>query len=102
MIIKRTNARELVLAVEEGRVELVERHFGKYLLKEAYGITLEGRRVALWREDEGGRRVVVFAKELGEGEARRLKEDMMRVGSFAQFAKLFFSLLDRPAVFQDR
>jgi len=55
MIVKRTNSRELVLTVEEGRIELAERHFGKYLERATYGITLEGNVATLWRE-EGGRR----------------------------------------------
>jgi hypothetical protein len=40
MIIKKTNSS--AAAVEESRVELVERHFGRYLEHAAYGITLEG------------------------------------------------------------
>jgi hypothetical protein len=91
MIIKKTNSRELAVAVEGNRVELVERHFGKYLV--AYGITLEGNVATLWREEEGGRRGVVRTIYLTDGEAERLRNDVMRVKNFTGFSTLFFYLM---------
>jgi hypothetical protein len=95
-IIKKTNSRELVLTAEGNRVELVERHFGKYTDRATYGITLEagagGSVLTLWRE-EGGRREAVRTVYLADDEAARIREDMLRIKNFAGFGTLFFYLL---------
>ncbi len=93
MIIKKTRSRELVLTAGEDRVELVLRHFGKYTDRAAYGIALRGNAIELWREEEGGRRVLLLAEELKEDEARRVRDDIMRVRNFTAFSTLFFYLL---------
>jgi len=94
MIVKRTKSRELALTVEEGCVEVVERHYGKYLDKATYGITLRGNVVELWRE-EGGRRQVVVRGTLTGSEAEWVREAMMNIKRFIQFGTLFFYLRDR-------
>jgi len=97
MIIKKTNSRELALTAEGNRVELVERHFGKYTDRATYGITLEagagGSVLTLWREEEGGRRSVIRTIYLTDGEAERLRNDVMRVKNFTGFSTLFFYLM---------
>jgi len=97
VIVKKTNSRELVAAVEGSRVELVERHFGNYTDRATYGITLEagagGSAVTLWREEEGGRRSVIRTIYLTDGEAERLRDDMMRIKNFTGFGTLFFYLM---------
>ena len=70
-------------------MELAERHFGK---GEAYGITLRGRVLEIWKE-EGGVRRVATAEELPEDEAKRVREDVLRVRNFTSFATLTFYLL---------
>jgi hypothetical protein len=92
MIIKKTDSRELVRTAEGGRVELAERHYGKYTDRRTYGMTLEGDVLTLWIEEDG-RRKTVRAAPLTDDEAERVREDMMRVKSFAQFGALFFHLL---------
>jgi hypothetical protein len=92
MIIKKTESGELILAVGEDRVELALHHFGKYTDKATYGITLRGRTVQLWRE-EGRRRAVLLTEELAEDEARRIRDDIMRVKNFTAFYSLFLYLL---------
>jgi len=97
VIVKRTNSRELVLTAEENRVELVERHFGKYTDRATYGITLEagagGSVLTLWREEEGGRREAVRTVYLADDEAARIREDVLRIKNFTGFGTLFFYLL---------
>ena len=94
MIVKRTKSRELALTVGEDYVEAVERHYGRYLDKATYGITLRGSVVELWRE-EGGRRQVVARGALTDGEAERVREAVMDIKHFTQFGTLFFYLRDR-------
>jgi hypothetical protein len=89
-IIKKTKAKELVLTEAEDHVELVERRLGKD--GAAYGITLRGRVLEIWKE-EGGVRRVALSEELPEDEAERVKGDMLRVGDFTSFATLAFFLL---------
>jgi len=88
-VVKKAKAKELVLKEAEGCVELAERHFGK---GEAYGITLRGRVLEIWKE-EGGVRRVATAEELPEDEAKRVREDVLRVRNFTSFATLTFYLL---------
>jgi hypothetical protein len=90
MIVKKTNSRELVRTAEEGRIELAERHLGKYTDRKTYGMTLEGGVLALWIEDEGGRRKTVRAMSLADDEAKRVREDMTRVRNFTAFGTLLF------------
>jgi hypothetical protein len=86
-----------VLTAEGNRVELVERHFGRYTDRATYGMTLEagagGSVLTLWREVEGGRREAVRTVYLTDGEAERLRNDMMRVKNFTGFGTLFFCLM---------
>jgi len=93
MIVKKTKSRELVLTVGEDYVEAAERHYGKYLDKAAYGITLRGNVAELWREEEGGRRAAVRVIRLADDEAARIREEMLRIKTFAGFGTLFFYLL---------
>jgi hypothetical protein len=93
MIIKRTKSRELVLTAGEDYVEAVERHFGKYTDRATYGITLRGNVAELWREDEGGRRAAIRVIRLADDEAARIREEMLRIKTFAGFGALFFYLL---------
>jgi hypothetical protein len=86
-IIKKTKAKELVLTVAEDFVELAERHKDGA----AYGITLRGRVLEVWKEEGGVRRVM--AEELPEDEAKRVRKDMLRVRNFTSFATLVFYLL---------
>jgi len=94
MTVKRTKSRELALTVGNDYVEVVERHYGKYLDKATYGITLRGNVVELWREEEG-RRQVVASGTLTDGEAERVREAMMSIKHFIQFGTLFFYLRDK-------
>jgi hypothetical protein len=84
-IIKKT--KELVLTVADDYVELAERQKDGA----AYGITLRGRVLEIWKEEGGMRRVM--AEELPEDEAERVREDMLRVRNFTSFATLVFYLL---------
>lgn len=88
MIVKKTNSRELTRTAEGGRVELVERHLGKYTDRRTYGMTLEGGVLTLWIED--GRRKTVRTMSLADDEVERVREDMMRVKNFTAFGTLFF------------
>jgi hypothetical protein len=90
MIVKKTNSRELVRTAEGGRVELAERHLGRYTDRRTYGMTLEGGVLTLWIEDEDGRRKTVRTMSLADDEAKRLREDMMRVKNFTAFGTLLF------------
>jgi hypothetical protein len=89
VIVKKTDSRELVRTAEGGRVELAERHYGKYTDRRTYGMTLEGGVLTLWIEEDGRRKTVRTAS-LADDEAERVREDMMRVKSFAAFGTLFF------------
>jgi len=89
VIIKRTKTKELVLTAAEDYAELAERHIKK---GEAYGITLRGRILEIWKE-EGGVRRVAASEELPEEEAKKTKEDMLNVKDFRSFATLVFFLL---------
>jgi hypothetical protein len=89
VVIERTRTKELVLVAAEDYVELAEKHIRK---GEAYGITLRGRVLEIWKE-EGGVRRVAASEELPEDEARRVKEDMLNVKDFRSFATLVFFLL---------
>ena len=91
-IIKKTEDGELILTAGEDYVELVLRHLGKYTDKAAYGITLRGNAVQLWREG-GGRRAVLLTEELKEDEARQVRDDIMHVRNFTAFYDLFLYLL---------
>jgi hypothetical protein len=95
MIVKKTKSRELALTVGEDYVEVVERHYGKYLDKATYGITLRGNVVELWREEEGGGRQVVAHGTLTDGEVEWVREAMVNIRRFIQFGVLFFYLKDR-------
>jgi hypothetical protein len=88
MIVKKTNSRELTRTAEGGRVELAERHLGRYTDRRTYGMTLEGGVLTLWIED--GRRKTVRTMSLADDEAKRVREDMMRVKNFTAFGTLFF------------
>jgi hypothetical protein len=93
MIIKKTKNRELVLTAGEDYVEAAERHYGKYTDRATYGITLRGNVAELWREEEGGRRAAIRVIRLADDEARRIREDMLRIKNFTGFGTLFFYLL---------
>jgi len=92
MIVKKTSSRELVRTVGEGYVEVAERHFGKYTDRKTYGMRLEGNVLTMWVEDEDGSRRTLRTVPLTDGEAVRVKEDMMRVKNFARFGTPFFFL----------
>jgi hypothetical protein len=94
MIVKKTRSRELALAAGEDYVEVVERHYGKYLDKATYGITLRGNVVELWREGEDGGRQVIDGM-LPDDEAEQVREAMIGIKRFIQFGALFFYLRDR-------
>jgi hypothetical protein len=87
MIAKRSKARELVLTAAGGRIEPVERRFGKRVEKAPCGIALRGRAVELWKE--GGRRATALSEELPEDEAW-VREDMPRAKNFDSLAMPFF------------
>ena len=91
-VIKKTKSRELTLTVGGGGVEAAERRFGKHLEKAAYGVTLRGSTVELWKE-EGGRRTAVRTERLSDGEAEQVRDAALRVKNFTPFATLFFYLL---------
>ena len=89
-VTEKTKSRELT--VGGGRVEAAERRFGKHLEKAAYGVTLRGSTVELWK-DEGGRRTAVRTERLSDGEAEQVRDAALRVKNFTPFATLFFYLL---------
>ena len=91
-VVKRTKIRELVRTAEEDCVELVERHFGEKTGQAACGVVLCNRALEVWKE-EGGRRAVALSEELPEDEARWVKEQLLRIKSFANFAILVIYLL---------
>ncbi len=95
MIVKKTRSRELTLAAGEDYIEVVERHYGKYLDKATYGITLKGNTVELWREGEDGIRQIIAHGMLSDDEAEQVRETMIGIKRFIQFGVLFSYLRDR-------
>ncbi len=93
MIVKKAKGRELAPTVGEDYVEVVKRHYGKYLDKAAYGITLRGNIVELWKEG-GGERQIIASGALTDGGAEWIREVMMNIKRFIQFGALFFYLRD--------
>lgn len=87
-IIKKTEDRELVLTAAEDCVELA----GRQKDGAVYGVTLRGRVLEIWKE-EGGVRRIAASEELPEGEAERVRKDMLRVRNFTSFSTLAFYLL---------
>jgi hypothetical protein len=85
-IIKKAKDKELVLTADD-YVELAERHKDGA----AYGITLRGRILEVWKEEGGVRRAM--SEELPEDEAKKVREDMLRVRNFTSFTTLVFYLL---------
>jgi hypothetical protein len=92
-IIKKTKSRELTLTAGDGYLEVAERHFGRYLEKATYGVTLRSNVVELWKEEEGGRRVVIRTEHLSDDETKWVRDAMLRVKNFTSFGTLFFYLL---------
>ncbi len=80
MTVKKTKSRELVLTVGDGYVEVAERHYGKYLDRATYGVTLRGNVVEMWKEDEGGHRTVVRTETLTDDEAEWVKNCKVKHG----------------------